>query len=184
MRTAPELEDVWYSIWSFASIGRPVAAPLSGMCYQFNLEKHSRTFPSGLHGWGPKPLRVGFLMRMEMANCQLAYLSASQTAVNRDEQLVEEGLHLSGAFQMAGVPNTVATAWNIEDEEAVKVATGFYQGLKDEGGRIDVGRSARSLHCVLRRMRDSRLSPFTRGEYMHLGARIMLFQPECLPFFT
>ena len=62
-----------------------------------------------LHDWGPKPLRVGFIMRMDMENCQLAYLSACETAVNKDEKLAEEGLHISGAFQMAGVPNTVAT---------------------------------------------------------------------------
>ena len=123
-----------------------------------------------LQDWGPKPLRVGFLMRMDMANCQLAYLSACQTAVNRDEKLAEEGLHLSGAFQMAGVPNTIATSWEIHDEEAVQVAAGFYRGLKDGCGRLDVSRCARSLHGVLVDMRDRGLSPYVWGGYTHFGA--------------
>ena len=81
-----------------------------------------------LYDWGPRPLRVSFLMRMDMENCQLAYLSACETAVNKDEKLAEEGLHISGAFQMAGVPNTVATSWEINDQEAVAVAEGFMAG--------------------------------------------------------
>ncbi|MCJ1452098.1 hypothetical protein MMC28_002439 [Mycoblastus sanguinarius] len=120
--------------------------------------------------WGPKALRVGFLMRMEMANCQLAYLSACQTAVIQDEELAEEGLHLSGAFQMAGVPNTIATSWAILDKEAVDVAVGFYRGLRDESGDLDVRRCARSLHATIIEVRDRGSSPYVWGSYAHFGA--------------
>ncbi|CAF9902817.1 MAG: hypothetical protein HETSPECPRED_000021 [Heterodermia speciosa] len=120
--------------------------------------------------WGPKPLRVGFLMRMELMKCQLAFLSACQTAVNQDEALAEEGLHLSGAFQMAGVPNVIATMWNILDKEAIGIAIQFYMGLKNEGGELDVTRSARSLHATLVDMRNRGLSPYIWGSYAHFGA--------------
>ena len=120
--------------------------------------------------WGCKPLRVGFLMRMELKNCQLAYLSACQTAVNQDEELAEEGLHLSGAFQMAGVPNVIATSWNIDDKEAVGVAVQFYMELKNEVDELDVTRSARSLHATLVDMRNRGLSPYIWGAYAHFGA--------------
>lgn len=123
-----------------------------------------------LHDWGPKPLRVGFIMRMDMENCQLAYLSACETAVNKDEKFAEEGLHISGAFQMAGVPNTVATWWEINDQEAVAVAEGFYGRLKDEEGRIDVGRAAGALRGALVAMRDAGVSPLVWGSYVHFGA--------------
>ena len=123
-----------------------------------------------LQDWGPKPLRVGFIMRMEMENCQLAYLSACETAVSKDEQLAEEGLHISGAFQMAGVPNTVATWWEINDQEAVPVVEGFYGRLKGEDGRIDVGRAAGALRGSLLEMRDMGVSPFVWGSYVHSGA--------------
>ena len=123
-----------------------------------------------LQDWGPKPLRVAFIMRMDMENCQLAYLSACETAVNKDEELAEEGLHISGAFQMAGVPNTVATWWEINDQEAVAVAEGFYGRLKDEGGRVDVGRAAGALRGALMEMRDAGVSPLVWGSYVHFGA--------------
>ena len=123
-----------------------------------------------LDDWASKPLRVSFLMRMEMSKCQLAYLSACQTAVNQDEELEEEGLHLSGAFQMAGVPNVIATSWNIIDEEAAGVAGQFYMGLKNEVGEIDATRSARSLHATLLDMRNRGLSPYIWGAYAHFGA--------------
>jgi len=120
--------------------------------------------------WGPKPLRVGFLMRVGLANCQLAYLSACQTAVNQDEALAEEGLHLSGAFQMAGVPNVIATSWNILDKEAVDVAVNFYLNLRDESGGCDTRRSARALHAALRELRNRGSSPYIWGSYVHFGA--------------
>ncbi|KAL6717762.1 hypothetical protein ACLMJK_003847 [Lecanora helva] len=123
-----------------------------------------------LQDWGPKPLRVGWLMRMEMTNCQLAYLSACQTAVNSDEKLAEEGLHLSGAFQMAGVPCTVATVWEIADADAVDVAKGFYQALKGQEGDIDATRSSRALHASLKELRDRGASPFTWAGFVHFGA--------------
>ena len=123
-----------------------------------------------LQDWNFKPLRVGFLMRMEMSNCQLAYLSACQTAVSEDGLLVEEGLHLSGAFQMAGVPNTIATSWEILDEEAADVAASFYEGMRDENGKIDIRRSARSLHAAIMGLRDSGSSPYIWGSYVHFGA--------------
>lgn len=123
-----------------------------------------------LQDWGPKPLRVGFIMRMRMENCQLAYLSACETAVSKDEQLAEEGLHICGAFQMAGVPNTVATWWEINDQEAVPVVEGVYGGLKGTDGRVDVGRAAGALMGALRQMRDRGVSPFVWGSYVHFGA--------------
>ena len=123
-----------------------------------------------LQDWARKSLRVSQLMKMDMENCQLAYLSACETAVNKDEKLAEEGLHISGAFQMAGVPNTVATWWEINDQEAAAVAEGFYGRLKDEEGRIDVGRAAGALRGALVEMRDAGVSPLGWGSYVHFGA--------------
>ena len=61
---------------------------------------------------------------------------------------------------MAGVPNTVATWWEINDQEAVAVAEGFYGKLKDEESRIDVGRAAGALEGTLVEMRNVGVSPF------------------------
>ena len=123
-----------------------------------------------LSDWGPKPLRVSNLMSMEMKNCQLAYLSACETAVNHDHKLAEEALHICGAFQMAGVPNVVATLWEIRDEEACTIAGDFYTGLKGLEDSVDVRNSARALHRVTMKARDAGMSPFIWAGYAHFGA--------------
>lgn len=123
-----------------------------------------------LSDWGPKPLRVSFLMRMEMRNCQLAYLSACKTAVNHDHQLSEEALHVCGAFQVAGVPNVIATLWEILDEEACSIAGHFYAALRGGEGTVDVGRSAKALHEATMKARKAGMSPFVWAGYAHFGA--------------
>ena len=116
-------------------------------------------------------------MAMNIDNCKLAYLSACESAVNKDMRLKEEGLHLSGALQMAGVPNTVATWWEISDEVSVTVAKEFYEGLVDKG-KLEVGMTAEALHTVTLRMRNGRLKERRReealsallwGAYVHFG---------------
>jgi len=39
--------------------------------------------------------------------------------------LYDGNMHLSGAFQMAGMPNVVGTSWALLDDAAASVATGF-----------------------------------------------------------
>lgn len=84
--------------------------------------------------------------------------------------LLRNGCIFPACFRWPGVPCTVATAWDIDDEEAVGVVTGFYRGLTDENGKDDVGNSARSLHRVARKWRDNGSSPFIWGGYVHFGA--------------
>jgi CHAT domain-containing protein len=93
------------------------------------------------------PLTVEVLMAMRIDNCQLVYLSACESAVSKDMRLKEERLHLSGALQMAGVPNTVATWWEISDVVGVTVAREFYNGLVRRD-LLDVGMAAEALHAV------------------------------------
>ena len=98
----------------------------------------------------------------------MAFLSACEMAVNKDLLLKEEGLHVSGAFQMAGVPNTIATWWRVVDKVSVRVSGDFFKGLKRDG-IVDVGRCAMSLREVTLRMRDEGLSAYLWGAYIHFG---------------
>jgi CHAT domain-containing protein len=111
-------------------------------------------------------------MRMDIDHCQLIFLSGCEMAVNKDILLKEEGLHISGALQMAGVPNTVATWWKIMDLTAVEIATEFYKGLRgcgDEPGGLDVRKSARSLSDTMLKMRRNGMSSLIWGAYVHFG---------------
>ncbi|WP_035792053.1 CHAT domain-containing protein [Kitasatospora mediocidica] len=100
----------------------------------------------------------------------LAYLSACQASVGADH-LLDEGIHVAGAFQLAGYRHVIGTLWPIDDRVAGKVAAAFYQGLLVGGtGPIDVGRSALSLHRATRRMRDSYpRMPFLWAAFAHWG---------------
>jgi CHAT domain-containing protein len=122
-----------------------------------------------LRDWGTSPLEVATLMNLDLSDCQLVYLSACETAVNKNSKLREEGLHISGGFQMAGVPNTIATWWEIEDRHPVDVATSFYGGLINEGS-IDLTACASSLHQAVRGLRNLRIEPIVWAAYVHYGA--------------
>ncbi|KAF8854327.1 hypothetical protein BDZ45DRAFT_676980 [Acephala macrosclerotiorum] len=122
-----------------------------------------------LYDWKARPLKVGLLMRMDFKHCQLVNLSACDMAVNRDQLLREEGLHMSGAFLMAGVPNVIATWWPILDAYSARVSRDFYTGLKNEEGILNIANAAESMHCATMSMRNEGLSPLIWGAYVHFG---------------
>lgn len=119
---------------------------------------------------GRKPLDVETLINTTFQRCQLVYLSACETTVNEDAGLLDEGIHISGGFQMGGVPNAISTSWTVFDDDCVDVAKGFYEGLiGEEGSTIDVRRCAGSLSRVTRRLRDIGRSPLVWAAYTHFG---------------
>ncbi|KOG06805.1 CHAT domain-containing protein [Streptomyces viridochromogenes] len=108
-----------------------------------------------LHDHEHSPLTVGSLVGTDLEGAQLAYLSACHTALNAAERLLDESLHLAGAFQLAGFPGVVGTLWMVDDEVAVDIAEDFYCALFDtRGGTLDLGRAAHALHRAARRQRD------------------------------
>ena len=119
---------------------------------------------------GRNPLDVETLINTTFERCQLVYLSACETTVNEDAGLLDEGIHISGGFQMGGVPNAISTSWTVFDDDCVDVAKGFYEGLiGEEEGVIDVRRCAGSLGRVTRRLRDMGRSPLVWAAYTHFG---------------
>ena len=122
-----------------------------------------------LQDWGSCPLEVSMLMELDLSHCQLVYLSACETAVSKDLELRDEGIHISGGFQMAGVPNTIATWWEIEDRYPVYTAMGFYKDLI-RGGFLDTTRCATSLREAILAMRSLGFDPLVWGAYVHFGA--------------
>ena len=57
---------------------------------------------------------------------------------------------------MAGVPYTVATLWNIEDNLSLEIANDFCTSLiiEDQEDEIDFGRSAKALHSAVLKARE------------------------------
>jgi tetratricopeptide (TPR) repeat protein len=116
------------------------------------------------------PLTVGDLAPIRLDRARLAYLSACRTALSTATQLVDEAIHLSTAFLLAGYPHVVGTLWEIDDALAVSIADDFYAVLIT-GETIDTSRTAHALHSAVRTARD-RLprTPSLWAGHIHTGA--------------
>ncbi len=132
-----------------------------------------------LHDHADDPLTVAGLAPVALDRTRLAYLSACRTAVVDTPALRDEAIHLTSAFQLAGIPHVIGTLWEIDDRIAVTVADLFYAGLRDGVMRGDCADSARALHAAVRKVRDGHglPAPFDRttapllwAAHVHAGA--------------
>ena len=122
-----------------------------------------------LADWVDKPLNVRALLKMKLANCQLAFLSACETATNKDVRLRDEGLHVTSAFSMAGVPHTVAGMWKIEDSASVELVSAFYTELFATKGRLRYRGTAAALYAAVDHLRDKGYHPLYWGTFVCMG---------------
>ena len=122
-----------------------------------------------LQDWKKNPLSVRVLLKSRIDRCQLAYLSACETSMNKDFLLRDEGIHMAGGFQMAGVPHTVSALWPISDSVSRDLAGAFYAGVAGEDGTIHFGRTAYALHEAVQIMREKGVHPLLWSAYIHSG---------------
>ena len=122
-----------------------------------------------LADWMDRPLNVRTLLNLKPANCQLAFLSACETAASKDLLLRDEGLHVAGAFNMAGVPHTVAGMWKVKDSASVELVKAFYTELFATEGRLRYQGTAMALHAAVSHLRDTEFHPILWGAFVHMG---------------
>lgn len=132
-----------------------------------------------LHDHSSDPLTVASLTPVRLERAQLAYLSACRTAAIDTTELLDEAIHLTSAFQLAGFPHVIGTLWEVDDQIAVGIADAFYTHLRTEDGAIDTRRAAWALHQTVRGVRDGHdlpgnlnrtQVPFLWAAYLHVGA--------------
>lgn len=107
-----------------------------------------------LEDWEKNPLTVSDL-RISVLDAKspyLAYLSACSTSENQKDELIDEGIHLVGACQLAGFRHVIGTMWRVSDRHSVNVARMFYETIRDIGMTDDA--VCRGLHNALRKLRD------------------------------
>ena len=110
-----------------------------------------------LQDWESSLLTVGDLRDHKLQENPpfLAYLSACSTAANEADRLVDEGIHLVSALQLAGFRHVIGTLWEVSDEHCVDVAKVVYETLRDKG-MTDIA-ICRGLHRAIRALRDGRV---------------------------
>ncbi|SOE47231.1 CHAT domain-containing protein [Streptomyces sp. OV198] len=132
-----------------------------------------------LHDHESDPFTVGDLAPVRLDRAELAYLSACETAAIDTTELIDEAIHLTSAFQLAGFSHVVGTLWEIADRTAVTVADTFYTQLRTPSGALRTDRAAWALHQAVRGNRDGHdlpdgldrtRTPFLWAGYLHAGA--------------
>ncbi|MFD4604366.1 CHAT domain-containing protein, partial [Streptomyces sp. NPDC058464] len=132
-----------------------------------------------LHDHAEDPLTVASLAPVALDQARLAYLSACRTAAIDTADLLDEAIHLTSAFQLAGFPHVIGTLWEINDDIAFTIADLFYAALQTDSAGLDPDRAPHALHKAVRDVRDGhglpaafdrRGAPLLWAAYLHAGA--------------
>ncbi|KAF1828367.1 hypothetical protein BDW02DRAFT_458414, partial [Decorospora gaudefroyi] len=107
-----------------------------------------------LDDWEESPLTVGDLRdhKIQESSPFLGYLSACSTSANKVDRLVDEGIHLASAFQLAGFRHVIGTLWEVSDSHCVDVARVVYETIRAEG--MTDKAVCRGLHLAIKALRD------------------------------
>jgi tetratricopeptide (TPR) repeat protein len=98
---------------------------------------------------------------------ELAFLSACSTGAP-GLALVDESVHLAGAFQLAGYQHVIAAMWPILDAIAVRVAQRVYTLIRP--GAPSVDHTAAILHDAMLKVRaDYPDKPALWAAFVHIG---------------
>ncbi|KAL5356289.1 CHAT domain-containing protein [Aspergillus floccosus] len=118
----------------------------------------------------PSPLSVRSLLKLNLQNCDLVYLSACESGASKDLGLRDEGIHIAGGFHIAGVPHVISTLWKVSDSVSAELAGLFYAKLKEPGrDDVDFARAPFVLHEAIREMRRRGVHPMLWGPFIHSG---------------
>ncbi|KAM5342911.1 hypothetical protein ACJ41O_013877 [Fusarium nematophilum] len=107
-----------------------------------------------LKDWKQNPLTVASLLETNLNSKSpfLAYLSACGTGQIQDEGSIDESIHMTSAFQLAGFRHVVGTLWEVNDELCVDMARLTYEFLGKKG--ISDTSVSGGLHYATRTLRD------------------------------
>jgi hypothetical protein len=138
-------------------------------CHGFTNQEEAGASELVLYGRHTDPLTIAKISALRL-NGALAYLSACETALTTQE-LANEAVHITGAFQLAGYQHVIGTLWTIDDTFAVHVARDFYRHLFRVGGPApDLSQTSRALHEATRRLRSRYWdSPALWAAHTHTG---------------
>ncbi|KAF8542386.1 CHAT domain-containing protein [Trichophaea hybrida] len=145
--------------------------------------------------WQTNPLTVKDLVALKFHQSPplLAYLSACSTGDNKETKLLDEGIHLMGACQLAGFRHVIGSLWEVSDKHCVETAKDVYEtminaGMSDESVSLGLHNAVLNLRggsrdrtSSTREARNARLieseetqdnmirDPYIWAAYIHMG---------------
>jgi len=124
-----------------------------------------------LHGHADRPLTVASLAALRLTGAELAFLSSCSTS-GTSQNLIDEAVHITAAFQLAGYQNVIGTLWPVLDEAASRITEQFYTRMTNAGaGETRSVGAARILHDATRDLRNQYPhSPTDWAGFVHAGA--------------
>lgn len=111
-----------------------------------------------LPDWQTDALTVSDIAAQQLPNARLAYLSACHAAVGRAPELLDEGIHIAAAFQLAGFPQVVGMLWQVNDRRAMQVSGRMWRDTLGSGAarrKIRYQEVAGALNAAVRELRES-----------------------------
>jgi CHAT domain-containing protein len=113
-------------------------------------------------------VQVGDLVRLNLPNARLAFLSACETALG-DLERPDEVLHLAATMLYAGFKSVVGTMWSMGDVDGPIVAEIVYRDLFAGDGVLDFDVVPYALDTAVRKLRAQGLEPSRWAPYIHIG---------------
>jgi CHAT domain-containing protein len=118
-------------------------------------------------------LSIPQIAALDLSGAELAVLSACQTALG-GVRLLDEAVHLSAAFQMAGYRHVIGTLWAVTDQTSAGLSADVYDQLSGRtSGDLDVldtRDTAVAVHHAVRKLRERhRALPLRWIPYVHIG---------------
>lgn len=112
-------------------------------------------------------IELGTILRMPLANAEVVFLAACQTAMG-DSTLVNESFHLSAGFIAAGFRGAIGTLWSMDDRDGPLVAKYFYSYLFNQGHKPQANDAAKALYFAVKELKKS--VPYERWiPFIHMG---------------
>jgi CHAT domain-containing protein len=116
-------------------------------------------------------LTLSDLIKAQLPNAELAFLSACHSAAVDIRQTPDEVIHLAAALQFCGFHSVVGTLWSMVDLDGPDVVEEFYKYMfRGTGGTENFKDAARAINLATAVMR-SRGVPIDRWiNFVHIGA--------------
>ena len=114
-----------------------------------------------------EPLTVSDIVRRNLSNAELAFLSACHSAAS-NKHTPDEALHLTASLQFAGFRSVVGTLWAMPDEYGPDVAEAFYSNLLGTN-EPKAPSSAHALHRAVANLRRRRVPTSQWACFVHFG---------------